>query len=344
LDYSHKTETQNQISDVISDFIHTEDLNISKLKKMLAYADKLSKKASTRTDQHLDSLEEGHDHMLYKMIYSIIEHTFIEIESDSSGLETMKKDFFGYIKNFENNQLKNVAYKKYLTAGLVTNPENICTYEKHAEVFEELLAEQAERYGKSFVARNTFYNPVNANEFCELNIFSRYKQRDFLFFHTLFSFFKSGKFSNIWAGTDAGLNGPPSEYKCHIHLTDDYYHSLVEADMRVDSIDLDTANITYNKENNHLEIGGFLINFSNHEIAQRVCKYLFSDLENLNETHWDKVYEEVVDDLSSTQKDNKEKRVRIYDAVREINRKVNQQINTDKKLLDWDEGRIEISY
>ena len=124
-----------------------------------------------------------------KLFNEFIDHTFITIDPSSSGLSDLQDDINQYLTYFTNGKLRNKPYKKPLERASVKTCENILTFNKHKEVFLEKLDSMKRKYGNEFKVANTFDGPINnlSNEVNANELRKRYRQRGFLFFHTLFS-------------------------------------------------------------------------------------------------------------------------------------------------------------
>lgn len=176
---SPEADKSKLLSKAFSSNNNDNDLSIDDLKKILEIS---------HWDVLWNSLDEEKKNLV-KIYNDIVDYTSFEIDLNKKKKKELRKDLDAYLEKFINDHLKARTSHKYLGSISVSQSSNIYTFSKHEDIFLKKFNSMQDQYGDTF----TFKDPVEQADYIEGNektIKRRYKERQFLFMHTLFAFEK----------------------------------------------------------------------------------------------------------------------------------------------------------
>ena len=264
---------------------------------------------------HWDVLWNGLDEEkknLVKIYNDIVDYTSFEIDLNKKEKKELRKDLNSYLEKFINDHLKIKTRSKYLGSISVSQSSNIYTFSKHKDIFLKKFNSMQDQYGDTF----TFKNPVEQADYIEGNektIKRRYKERQFLFMHTLFAFEKLNYIKIITLGNTWTMkNSNNLKYFAKVELLPAIKKKINLKFKKKDRLN----NISFNEENGTLKVNESKIKNKKFSDQYYVLKIIFN---NKSETAKEWFFSEFAEEYDS-KADFKNKK--FYNAVYQLNKKI----------------------
>jgi len=171
-----------------------------------------------------NGLPANDERKLKKEIYTeIVNYVTFEISSNKQ----LQKDLKDYLDLFIEDSLSKNQSSKLLGNKLVKNSPNLLIFARQKEILLNEIKTKEADYGKKFIFENEIYdtNPIDIND--SDSIEARYKNKEYLFVHTLLAFEKLGYLKIRFLGNNWHHDEEqPPRFRTEIELLPEIYPLL----------------------------------------------------------------------------------------------------------------------